>query len=173
MQAFREIVYKDRTLQTSDFVLDTTDPYPSQNFGTSPDIAVPTANDSPSQSFLSFSEGVIKTVEARDDFRMFLFFEPKGGTRNVVQVAEWSWVGQLKSDKPDTVFNGNLVKDASASRVTPKSGKGRTTTDVPVLSPNITSTNWVTDNGVDPSSNTFANSDRRILDKLKPKADSK
>jgi hypothetical protein len=169
----RQIVYKDHTrntFQTSNFVLDTSDPYPSQDFSPNKNISVPTANDSPSKSILSFGEEFINTVEARDDFRMFLLFQPTGGTRNVVQVAEWSWVGLLKNNKPNDLEDGELIKDSGASRVTPASGKGRSTTDTPVLSPNVTRINWVTDNGGDPTQ-TLADIDRKILDKLKPKAD--
>jgi outer membrane protein OmpA-like peptidoglycan-associated protein len=175
-QVFRQFVYKDHTrntLQSSNFVLDTSDPYPSQDFGPSPGVSVPTANDSPSQAFLPIGEEVINTVEARDDFRMFLLFQPQGGTRSVVQVAEWSWVGQLKNTKPDDPQDGVLVIDTSASQVSPTNGKGRPTSDTPVLSPNVTSLDWVSDNGGDPAPDTFANIDRPGLNKRKPKADSK
>jgi outer membrane protein OmpA-like peptidoglycan-associated protein len=176
VQVFRQFVYKDHTrntLQSSNFVLDTSDPYPSQDFGPSPGVSVPTANDSPSQAFIPPGEEVINTVEARDDFRMFLLFQPQGGTRSVVQVAEWSWVGQLKNTKPADPQDGVLVIDTSASQVTPSNGKGRPTSDTPVLSPNVTSLDWVTDNGGDPSPDTFANIDRPGLNRRKPKADSK
>ncbi len=171
---FREIVYKDRsrnTFQTSSFVLDTNDPYPSQDFAKLPGTSVPTANDSPSQGIDTFSEGVINTVEVRDDFRMFLMFQPTGAARTVIQVAEWSWTALVKNSRPNEFFEGDLDKDAGASRVSPSSGKGRVTTDVPVLSPNVISLDWVTNTGgqkVTPP--TFAEIHRRILDKLKPKA---
>jgi outer membrane protein OmpA-like peptidoglycan-associated protein len=182
VQPFRQIIYKDRTrntFQSSGFVLDTQDPYPKQNFGKPPAV-VSAANDSPSQSILFLSEPVVQTVEARDDFRMFVMFQPKGGSRQVLQIAEWSWVGQLKTDHPvkeppapDDFDTGTLSLDTSVSRVIPKQGKGRPTADTPVLSPNVTSINWVTNNAGDTTPNTFANIDRKVLDKLKPKADPK
>lgn len=182
VQPFRQIIYKDRTrntFQSSGFVLDTQDTYPKQDFGKPPAV-VSAANDSPSQSILFLSEPVIQTVEARDDFRMFVMFQPNGGSRQVLQVAEWSWVGQLKTDHPvkeppaaDDFDTGTLSLDTSVSRVIPKQGKGRPTTDTPVLSPNVTSINWVTNNAGDTTPNTFANIDRKILDKLKPKAEPK
>jgi outer membrane protein OmpA-like peptidoglycan-associated protein len=183
VQAFRQLVYKDRTrntFQTAGFVLDTSDPYKAQVFPGNdpkdPGLVVPTANDSPSQAVDAFSEGVINTVEARDDFRMFLLFAPQSGARQVLQIGEWSWSGQLKSEKPDLPFEGFLRKDASASRVMPASGKGRATADAPVLSPNVTSVDWVTNNaGATTRGNvkTFVQSHRIVLDKMKPKSDSK
>ena len=178
VQAFRQIVYKDRTrntFQTSGFVLDTSDPYRSQTFTdpNNPGILVPTANDSPSQGVDAFSEGVINTVEARDDFRMFLLFVPQSGARQVLQIGEWSWSGQLKSDKPDVFFDGFLGKDASASRVMPTRGTGRATAEVPVLTPNVTSVNWVTNNAgtTSATSRTFAQTHRIVLDRMKPTSD--
>jgi outer membrane protein OmpA-like peptidoglycan-associated protein len=180
VQPFRQVIYKDRTrntFQSTGFVLDTADPYPSQVFSKTPGL-VSAANDSPSHSILFLSEPVIQTVEARDDFQMFVLFQPTGGSRQVLQVAEWSWIGQLKTDHPvhtppaqDDFDTGSLVLDTSVSRVIPQHGKGRPTTDTPVLSPNVTSLNWVTDNGGDTDPSTFANIDRKVLDKTKPKAD--
>lgn len=179
VQAFRQFVYKDRTrntFQTAGFVLDTSDPYKTQVFTSStPGTVVPTANDTPSQGVDAFSEGVINTVEARDDFRMFLMFTPKGGSRRPLMVGEWSWVGQLKNNKPNEFLDGDLTRDPSAARVAPTSGTGRATSEGPVLSPNVTSVNWVTDNAgaSGGTSNTFAQSHRRLLDRLKPSADPK
>lgn len=44
-------------------------------------------------------------------------------------------------------FEGDLEKVDGASRVAPKSGKGRFTADGPILSPNVISLNWVTNTG--------------------------
>jgi outer membrane protein OmpA-like peptidoglycan-associated protein len=176
VDAFREFVYKDRTrntFQSSGFVLDTSDPYKSQVFPPpSPNTVSVGANDSPSQPVDPLTEGMTRTVEARDDFRMFLMFQPKGGTKQVVHVAEWSWVGLARNTRPDVEEEGKLVKDAGASRVTPKSGNGKPTSDTPVPSPNVTSLSWTTDNGGNPSTLTLANIHRRsVLDKSKPSAD--
>jgi outer membrane protein OmpA-like peptidoglycan-associated protein len=174
VQPFRQIIYKDRTRNTfmnSGFVLDTSDPYPSQVFG-NPPVTVSAANDSPSHPILFLAEPIIQTVEARDDFRMFVLFQPKGGSRTVLQVAEWSWIGQFKSSKPiNDLENGILVLDTSVSRVTPQHGKGTPTSDTPVFSPNVTSLNWVTDNAGDTSGNSFVDLDRKVLDKTKPRAE--
>jgi outer membrane protein OmpA-like peptidoglycan-associated protein len=181
VQAFRQIVYKDRTrntFQTAGFVLDTSDPYKTQVFPgkdpNDPGLVVPTANDSPSQAVDAFSEEVVNTIEARDDFRMFLLFAPQSGARQVLQIGEWSWSGQLKSESPDVPFKGFLRKDASASRIMPTNGKGRATADAPVLSPNVTSLDWVTNNAgatTSPNVKTFAQSHRKVLDKMKPKSE--
>jgi hypothetical protein len=192
VQAFRQIIYKDRTrntFQTPGFVLDTEDPYPTQVFDgkdpNNPGLKVAMANDSPSQrihtGFPGFDlEGMMKVVEARDDFRIFLLFVPKGGSRQVLQIGEWSWSGQLKSTKPDVNTDpddvlqedgGILQKDPSASRVTPTRGNGRATADVPVLAPNVTSADWVTNNAG--RQKTFADLHRPLLNKVKPKATSK
>lgn len=180
VQAFRQIIYKDRTrntLQTSGFVLDTSDPYPTQVFDgkdpSNPGLKVATANDSPSQRIhTGFDiEAMMKVVEARDDFRMFLLFEPKGGSRQVLQIGEWSWSGQLKSTQPDNLTEGTLVIDRSASRIMPTSGKGRPTGEAPVLAPNVTSADWVTNNAG--LQKTFADLHRPLLNRVKPRATSK
>ena len=41
----------------------------------------------------------------------------------------------------------------------------------PVLSPNVTSLNWVADNAGDTSGNSFADLGRKVLDKTKPRAE--
>jgi len=64
----------------------------------------------------------------------------------------------------------NLVKDGSGSRIMPTSGKGRPTADVPVVAPNVTSVDWVTNNAG--LQKTFADLHRPLLNKVKPKATS-
>jgi len=180
VQAFRQIIYKDRTrntFQTSGFVLDTEDPYPTQVFDgkdpKNPGLKIATANDSPSQRIhTGFDlEAMMKVVEARDDFRMFLLFVPKGGNRQVLQIGEWSWSGQLNSTKPDSIDEGTLVQDGSASRIMPTSGNGRPTAEAPVLAPNVTSGDWLTNNAG--LQKTFADLHRPLLNKVKPKATTK
>ncbi|HEU4432000.1 MAG TPA: DUF4157 domain-containing protein [Pyrinomonadaceae bacterium] len=177
VQAFRQIIYKDRTrntLQTSGFVLDTEDPYPTQVFDgkdpSNPGLKIAMANDSPGQRIhTGFDlEAMMKVVEARDDFRMFLLFEPKGGARQVLQIGEWSWSGQLNSSKPDSLTEGVLGIDRSVSRIMPTSGKGRPTGEPPVLAPNVTSADWVTNNGG--LQKTFADLHRPLLNRVKPRA---
>src|SRR5258708_9100520 len=176
VDAFRQFVYKDRTrntFQSAGFVLDTSNPYRSQVFPSpGPNLVNVGANDSPSQSVDNLTETFTKTLEAPDAFRMFGMFTRPVGAPQVLHVVEWSWVGLLKNDNPDDLNNGNLVKQAGASRVTPQSGAGSATGDAPVTSPDCTTLSWTTDNAGDPNRNTLANIHRRvILDRSKPSAD--
>jgi outer membrane protein OmpA-like peptidoglycan-associated protein len=143
---FRQVVFKDGsrdTFQSKDFVLDSGDPYPCAVFFGF------TAVDGPGFG-LNVKQGRISTMEVREDFRTFLMFQPKGGTRRTHQVAEWRWAGQARNNDPEQ-DKGSLVLDTSISRMTPQAGSGFFTSTAPVLSPNVVDIRFVNDTSANPS----------------------
>jgi outer membrane protein OmpA-like peptidoglycan-associated protein len=176
VKPFREIVYKDGSRlrqETSSWHLDTSDPYPSQAFPSSrPRGLVRTANDSPALSSgrirsLDFTEGLINSMEIRDEFRMFLMFLPRGGTRQTLQVGTWTFIGQAQTTStefgtPDTP-RGRLRLDTDISRVVPSSGTGSPSSQPPSISPNVTSLRFQKDRAGLTTNQTFADLFEPIL----------
>jgi hypothetical protein len=167
VQPFREIVYKDQSrnrLESSSFLLDGNDPYPTfpLPFGVF-------TNDSPAQGIDSFTEKFVETVEVRDEFRMFLMFAPKGGARETLEVGAWTFVGQARSDRPGDFEAGQLRLDTAISRVLPEAGKGSPTQAAPVLSPDVASVPFVPDTAGDPSPKAIAISHAPVLNRNPPR----
>jgi outer membrane protein OmpA-like peptidoglycan-associated protein len=157
---FRQIVYKDgsrNTFESADFVLDGGDPY-----NCTPGPLIFTALDGPGMGVNVRQQPRISTMEVREDFRMFLMFQPDGGQRRTHQVAEWRWVGQAKNKDPRQ-DKGDLELDTSVSRITPQAGSGFFTSAVPALSPNVGSLPWVTDTSANPAKDSDA---ARLVDGL-------
>ncbi len=145
---FRQIVYKDgsrNTFESSGFVLDGGDPYDCK---LGPGFFV--ATDGPGMGVNPRQQPRISTMEVREDFRMFLMFQPPDGPRRTHQVAEWRWAGQARNDNPEQ-DKGSLALDKSVSRITPQAGSGFFTATPPALSPNVASLSWVTDKSANPS----------------------
>jgi hypothetical protein len=92
---------------------------------------------------LAFAEGLISSIEQRNEFRMFLMFQPNGGSRRALQAATWWFMGIARNpvtDLPDLdthVGGGQLALDTALSRVVPDTGFGRPTPDQPVTAPNV------------------------------------
>jgi outer membrane protein OmpA-like peptidoglycan-associated protein len=171
VQPFREIVYKDGSrnrFSSGAMLLDGGDPFGSQktvqNTG---DLITKFTADSPAQRIDTlFTEGITSTIEVRDEFKMYLLFKPKTGTRQTMQIGLWTWVGQLRNND-SRLEEGRLDKDAAISRVIPKEGKGITSTEMPVFSPVAQDMKWQTTAG-QPGS-TFAAIHAKILNKNKQK----
>lgn len=178
VRPFREIVYKDGSrlrLYSSGWNLDNVDPYPSRPFpNPGPGITGRTANDSPAiQSnrliSLTFTECLINTMEVRDDFRVFLVLNPRGGKRQTLLAANWTFVGQARNtttqlcDKKTHQGGGTLVLDTNVSRVIPSAGTGIPTSQDPVTSPNVTSVRYQIDRGGLTTTHTFADLFEPIL----------
>ena len=148
VMTFRQIIYKDgsrNTFQSSGFVLDGSDPY-----NCTPGPLIFTALDGPGFGVNPRQQPRISTIEVREDFRMFLMFQPDGGARRTHQVAEWRWVGQARNDDPQQ-NKGSLALDSSVSRITPQFGTGFFTATPPALSPNVADLSFVTDTTANPS----------------------
>lgn len=157
---FRQIVYKDgsrNTFASADFVLDGGDPY-----NCTPGPLIFTALDGPGMGVNVRQQPRISTMEVREDFRMFLMFQPDGGQRRTHQVAEWRWVGQAKNKDPRQ-NEGDLELDTSVSRITPQAGSGFFTSAAPALTPNVGSLPWVTDTSANPAKDSDA---ARLVDGL-------
>jgi hypothetical protein len=151
VQPFREIIYKDgsRIRQaSSSWVLDTSDPYPSQAMpsGSATSLAS-LANDNPSLGSgllgsLDFTEDLINTMEIRDVFRMFMMVRETGGTRRTLQAGTWTFVGLARSPStalaPQQGPHMQLQLDTTVSRLLPTQGTATPTSQAPVLSPNVT-----------------------------------
>jgi outer membrane protein OmpA-like peptidoglycan-associated protein len=144
---FRQVIFKDgsrNTFESKDFVLDSADPYPCN-----PNFGFFSAVDGPGFG-LNIKQGRLSTVEVREDFRTFLMFQPKGGTRRTHQVAEWRWAGQARNNDPEQ-DKGSLVLDTSVSRMTPQADKGFFTSTAPVFSPKVVDLRFVNDTSANPS----------------------
>ena len=162
VQPFREIIFKDGSrLQksTTAWVLDTSDPYPSQPVpgATGGTSLAAMANDNPDFGSgnlgknLDFTEGLINSMEIRDVFRMFMLVRQKGGARQTLQVGTWTFIGLATSPStslaPDKGPPLNLKLDTTVSRVLPQQGTGTPTSQAPVLSPNVTSVPFTMNTG--------------------------
>lgn len=148
VMTFRQIIYKDgsrNNFESPGFVLDGGDPYDCK---LGPGFFV--ANDGPGFGVNPRQQPRISTIEVREEFRMFLMFQPDGEARRTHQVAEWRWVGQARNDDPEQ-DQGKLVLDTNVSRITPQFGKGFLTSTAPVLGTNIASVPFVTDTSANPS----------------------
>jgi outer membrane protein OmpA-like peptidoglycan-associated protein len=169
VMTFRQIVYKDgsrNTFQTSDFVLDTSDPYDCTLVPLDPFIH---AVDGPGFGVNARQQPRISTIEVREDFRTFLMFQPAGGPRRTHQVAEWGWAGQARNNDP-AQDKGALELDTNISRIKPQSGKGFFTSTAPVLSPNVADVPFVTDTSANPSPDSDAAKLVGGLNASRPKA---
>jgi len=160
VMAFIQIIYKDgsrNTLQTPGFMLDGGDPYHCF-FRDGAFVA----DDGPSFGVSKLQEPDVNTMEVREDFRTFLMFQPKDGTRKTHQVAEWRWVGQAKKDDPENK-KAPVTLDSSISRITPTFGKGFLTREAPLLNPFIGDALFTTDFNANPSKDSLA---ARLVDAL-------
>lgn len=161
----RSMIFKDNSKlvwAVSSWHLDTSNPYPSQNFPTRTRGQVGRmTNDSPVQGTgrigtLQFTEGMIRTLAISDQFRMFLLYQPRRSRRRrTLLAADWMFKG-LARNNSTRLGRGQLVLDTNRSSITPATGLGAATTNNPVITPNITSTQFQIHRGGGATGNTFA-----------------
>jgi hypothetical protein len=178
VRPYIQMVFKDGSRlreATSTWVLDSVDPYPTFTPpGLSTGMLAVVSNDSPGLCIgrlgtLAFAEGLISSIELRDEFRMFLMFRPNGGHRRALQSATWWFVGIARNpvtDLPDTETHtggGRLELDTTLSRVVPDSGYGRPTSGQPVTAPNVRQLDYDIDRAGLGTTRTFADLFFRIF----------
>jgi len=120
----------DTRLKSTDYVLDTTDPYASQNV-TAAGAATITTNDSPGDQIVGR-----KKIFVTDNFKIWLMWTPAapaGSPRVPIAMAEWNWTAKTaKSAGAGCAAGWTLTGDSASG------GAGTATNTAPAWTSNVT-----------------------------------
>ncbi|HVW61055.1 MAG TPA: DUF4157 domain-containing protein [Puia sp.] len=121
----------DTRLKSTDYVLDTTDPYASQNV-TAAGSATITTNDSPGDQTVGR-----KKIFVTDNFKIWLMWTPAapaGSPRVPIAMAQWNWTAKAADNGGGGCAAGWAISGDSAS-----GGAGTATNTSPTWTDNVTS----------------------------------